>query len=50
MKPGSTLKKNVVIATLKKNGNYGVTGFKEMQPVIEKPKPSVFTIGISGMT
>ena len=50
MKPGSTLKKEVVEAAMKKSGRYGVTGFKEKSPPPKKHVTGVFTVGISGMT
>jgi hypothetical protein len=47
MKPGMILKKEVVDAAMKKSGRYGVTAFKEKTP---PKKPTVVTVGISGMT
>lgn len=45
MKAGASLKKETAAAVLKRNGGYGITGFKE-----QKPKPNTVAISVSGMT
>ena len=50
MKPGLTLKREVVDAAMKKSGRYGITAFKEKSPPPKKSVSGVVTIGISGMT
>jgi copper ion binding protein len=47
---GSVLNKDVAAAALKKNGEYGITGFVENKPVPKKSGPNVVTVGVSGMT